>query len=256
VKRALVLLALATTACPKPTFQRAYPAPKPAALLAHIATLRERATSLNAETKTDFRLGKDRVNLKTYLLAAWGGKLRFQAMQPNDSLAVDLASDGEKYCFLDSMNNCGECGTSSPENIARLVHIPLAGDDIVGVLMGGTPVLDTDDVTLAWDTAEGQEVVTLTRGNEKQVIRLDGRDHHWDVLSSEYTDGKYKWRIQHKDFREVKTATGSVARMPGRSLFEDSNDTVRIIWNDHRVGEELDAGKFQLDLQQGLPQCK
>ena len=95
MKRAWLLVLCA--ACAGARVQRPYPPPEAAELVRHVAGIRERAKSLRAETRSDFRLGKDRVNLTVFMLAAWGGKLRFQAMNPNNSTAADLASDGKKY---------------------------------------------------------------------------------------------------------------------------------------------------------------
>jgi outer membrane lipoprotein-sorting protein len=254
--RLVWFLALALAACPAKPAVRSYPPPAPEVILAHIAGLRERATSLNADTKTDVRMGKARANVTVMMLAAWGGKLRFQALDPQNAMAADLASDGERYCYLDVHAGCAECGAATPENVARLVRIPLEPDEVVAVLLGATPVLAGADASLEWDARGGHEVVTLRRGAEVQRVVLDGRDRRWDVLDSELRrDGESRWRIRHKDFREIKTATGQTVRLPGASIFEEGGDTVRISWRDRRVGEPLDDAKFRMTPPAGLPAC-
>jgi hypothetical protein len=259
LRRLLPLSLLLVTGCPTGQMVRSYPEPKPDEVVAHLRSLPERASSLKAETLTDFRLGKDRVNLTVWMLAAWGGKLRFQAQDPNGATAADLASDGRRYCFLDVHDNCAECGPATPENVARMIRIPLEPDQVVAVLLGAVPLIGDDPARarVAWDAAEGHEVVTIEGDSEIERIVLDGKDRRWDVLEAETrsVDGKMRWRLRHKDFHEVKSEDGHAVRLPGASLFEQAGDTVRISWKQQVVGEKQDAGKFQMTPPPGLPTC-
>lgn len=242
--------------CPSTTMPRPYAAPTAPALIEHIRSLRQHASTLNAETKTDVRLGDQRANVTVYMLAAPDGKLRFQALDPNNSTAADLASNGKTYCMLDVHANCGECGPATPENVARLVRIPLEPDEIVTVLLGGAPVLE-GDATDEWDPNGGHEVLTLRAGDRVERILLDGRDQRWDVLEADMTaGGKTVWSLRHKDFHEVTADDGQKVRLPGASLFEQGGDTVRILWHEQKVGMPLDDQKFQIELPAGLPHCR
>lgn len=248
--RALALLLLA--ACPSHRVERPYPPPDAAEVARFVKGVRQRVASLTAETRSDFRLGKDRVNLKVYMLAAWGGKLRFQAMSPNESTAADLASDGKTYCFMDVNANCGECGPATPNSVASLIRIPLEPDQVVAVLLGSAPVLD-GTATLAWKDDGGREVLSLAKDGWTEQIELDGTDRRWDVLAAELKgpDGKVAWTLQHKDFHDV----GGV-RLPGASLFEQEGDTVRILWKDQSVGAAIPEAKFHFTPPAGLPVCQ
>jgi hypothetical protein len=245
---ALVLLA-GCSATPRP---RPYPAPEARALVEHIRAIHDRASSLNADTKTDVRLGDQRVNVNVLMLATWGGKLRFQAHDPNQATAADLASDGARYCRVDYHANCSECGPATPENVARLVRIPLEPDEVIAVLLGAAPLLD-GEATNAWDPEGGHERLTLRRGDAIENLVLDDK---WDVLEAQLSSGgRTVWSLKHKDFHDVATRAGGSVRLPGASLFEQGGDTVRIQWNDQRVGAPLDAKAFQLDVPPGLPAC-
>src|SRR5512146_1360610 len=105
----VVALLLATAGCPPPKVKRSYPEPSAEALLAHVRGVRERVRSLRADTLSDARVGGERANVTVLMMAEWGGKLRFMAMNPNDSAAADLASDGQSFCYLDVNANCGGC---------------------------------------------------------------------------------------------------------------------------------------------------
>jgi hypothetical protein len=253
---ALALCLAALPACPRPQVARPYPPPSATQVIAHLEGLRERAATLNAETRTDVRLGNERVNVKVLMLAAWGGKLRFQAQHPNQTMAADLASDGQRYCFLDVDGRCAECGPATADTVARLVRIRLEPDEVVSILLGSAPLLQGGEDAVSWDPDGGREVLTQRRGDEVRRIVLDGRDRRWDVLEAEArVGGQLRWRIRHKDFAEVAAADGKSVRLPKASLFEQADDTVRITWLDQRAGQPLGDASFQLTPPSGLPAC-
>lgn len=252
-RRLLLALSLFLACCPGTHVKRTYPEPRADEIVSWLKNIRDRAASLKAETKSDFRLGNDRVNLTLMMLATWGGKLRFQALDPNDVMAADLASDGTSYCFVDVHDNCGECGPATAHNVARLIRIPLEPDDVVAVLLGSAPVLPDAQGTVSWDDDGGHEILTLTDkdGFSERVV-LDGGGHRWDVLEAELLgpDKKTVWKLRHKDFHAIGTT-----RVPGASLFEQAGDTVRIQWKEQKLGETFDDAKFHITLQPGLPEC-
>lgn len=250
-------IAVLLAGCPSSKVQRTYPEPSPQAVLDHLRGLRDRATTLNAETKTDVRIGGERANVAVQILAEWGGKLRFQASDPNNATAADLASDGQRYCFMDVHANCAECGAATRDTVARLVRIPLEPDQVVAVLMGAAPLLESAEATVEWQPDGGHEILTLKQGDAVQRIVLDARDRRWDVLDAQLTEnGKTRWRIRHKGFHDVKTPQGAVVRVPGDSIFEEGGDLVRITWKDQRVGAPLTAKAFVLEPPAGLAACK
>jgi hypothetical protein len=255
---ALLPLAAALCACPNGNLKRTYPAPKTEDLILHVHGVPERARNLKAETKTDAWIGGERANVTVYMMAEWGGKLRFMAVQPNDSMAADLASDGQEYCLIDAIKNCGECGPATPENVGRLIRIVLQPDEVVAVLLGSTPLLGDAEAKVSWDSEDGREILELENADYKQRVELDGKDKRWDVLESHLTDkaGKTVFHIKHKDFHEVKSEGGEkIIRLPGASLFEQADDSVKIEWKTQEIDVDLPPAKFQITLQPGIPLC-
>jgi hypothetical protein len=255
----LPLLLLVGGACHGARVARPYPDPGAAAVVAHLTSLHDRVHTLRAETLSDARIGKDRANLTVYILASWGGRLRYMAMNPGGgAMAADLASDGTQFCFVDVNNNCGECGPATPQNVGMLLRVVMEPDDVVTMMFGGTPVLAGAQAKLSWDASEGHEVLDLSASDgSKQRIVLDGRAHRWDVLTSEVKDpnGKLVFRIRHKDFHEVKSASGQVVRVPGKSWFEQPGNDALITWKEQEIDVDLDAAKFQMAVPPGLPAC-
>jgi len=255
----LVPLALLACACPGARVARAYPDPGADAVVAHLTSLHDRVHTLRAETLSDARIGKERANVTVYILASWGGRLRYMAMNPGGgAMAADLASDGAQFCFVDANKNCGECGPATPENVGQLLRVAMEPDDVVSMMFGGTPVLQGAQATLSWDASGGHEVLDLAAADgSKQRVVLDGREHHWDVLESEVKgpDGKLVFRIRHKDFHPVTTPNGQTVRLPGKSFFEQPGNDALIRWKEQEVDVELDEIKFRMQVPEGLQTC-
>jgi hypothetical protein len=256
-----LVLAVMLAGCTRSFGPRPYPDPGAAALLEHLTNLRTRVVSLRAETRSDARIGDERANVDVTIVATWGGKLRYQAMNPGgSSMAADLASNGEQICFIDANHNCGGCGPATPENVGRLVRVPLEPDQVVAVMMGGTPLIEAARTKLEWDEKTGHEILTLASadGHVQRVV-VDGRDRRWDLLVSELKDpaGKLLWRIKHKDFRAVARPDGGAPlRLPGASLFEQPGDVVKIDWREQRLDTPIDEQVlFNIEVPAGLPAC-
>jgi hypothetical protein len=253
------LLVLVLGACHGARVARPYADPGAQAVLAHLTSLRERVHTLRAETLSDARIGNDRANITVYILAEWGGHLRYLAMNPGGAAAAaDLASDGARFCFTDSNHGCGECGPATPDNVGQLLRVSMEPDDVVTMMFGGTPVLAGATPTLSWDASGGHEVLDLAgQDGTRQHIVLDGVDHRWDVLESEVKgpDGKLVFRIRHKDFHPVKAEGGKLVRLPGKSFFEQPGNDALIRWKEQELDVELDADKFHIDVDPNLPTC-
>lgn len=250
----LVVGALALAGCPHPNVPRGYPEPKAAEIIGYLQAVRTRVPTLRAETRTDVRLGKDRANVTVLMMGTWGGKLRFQALNPNESMAADLGSDGTNFCFIDVHHDCHACGPATPENVGQLVRIVMPPDDVVTFLAGGAPLIAHDKATVRYDDDDGHELLELTSATHTQKIVLDAKDHRWDVLEAEVktTDGKLVWKFRHKEFHAV----GSV-RLPGKSLFEQPGESVLIDWKKQEVGVEIDQPRsWTLDIPPGLELCE
>lgn len=250
---------LCFSACPTP-IPRNYLKPSPEQLLAHVAGIQERIKTLNAETRSDSWVGGERLRTKVFMLAAWGGRLRFMVMAPNDTAAADLASDGQTYCYVDVRQNCGECGPATAQSVARLTRVVLEPDAIVAALFGSTQVLKNASVSAhSWDSEDGREVLILTDGAFKQRIELDGRHKRWDVVKVVMTgpNGKTAWSIRHFDFRSIKTADGGTVRFPATSQIKQGKTDLGIKWRDVRLNQKLAPTKFQMkEMPPGLPLCK
>ena len=221
--------------------ERPYPAPTTKTL---IAALEQRTTKLHSyrgEARMSFRRGDSRVSATVRMMAATGGRLRFDLVSPIDApLATLVAADG-RFTLIDLRKNRHYYGPATPCNLARLLIVRLRAEDILAAFFGSTPMIPHRRAELAWDPRAGQEVLTLYGPSERQVIRLDGRDRSWRVMESTIfdADDKVQLRVSFRNHRRFGGTT-----VPGWIELQQPSEAAHL---------ELRIGRTELNLQ--LPQA-
>jgi hypothetical protein len=185
-KLALAIVALALlrgASCT--TIARPYPAPKPAELVAAVQARAQRVRSLRAETRMSHRSAAGKIKATVKLMAERGGRLRCDAVSPFDTPLVTLVVSGPRFALVDAQKNRHFHGPASPCNVARLLQVALAPDEILTILGGSTPLIEHQRAEVAWDDRTGCELLTLHGRGVTQSIRLDGRTRSWNLVRSE-----------------------------------------------------------------------
>jgi hypothetical protein len=242
-----------------------YPQPQPASnldwALTRLNANNEQAKSFRAKSSMDYWLGGDRVKGPVWVQGKLGSFMRFNALNPaNSTVAVDLACQGADFKYLDYQNNCKLVGPCDKESIAQLLRVRLAPDDFLLLAMGSSPLLDTTDGSIAWDSDNGQYVIALEHEDgRKQKLRVNVRGENWDVMESVmYTPaGVVEWKLTNKDFGATKTESGDEWRVPAKSRFEQPADKGDLIvdWRDRSLNLELTDDLFDFPLDMGIPTC-
>ena len=184
------------------------------ALDAH-RSMRSHAHSIRAEARVE-QWGEDgRIRGTVMMFVKRPESVRFDAMTQFGP-AVILTSDGERFALTDLRENRYLEGPACPENIARLLGIPMSGEDVTLFLLGDSPRLDADQREIRC-TGDGTYLITLTADDgRKQEIELKVRD--WDVehdappsqqrlrmIRSEMfnPDGTTEWRATYDDWTVI-----------------------------------------------------
>ena len=255
MKRLAVVVALLplVAGCPKPAM-RPYPPPSADELMAALRARAAHLKTLRMTAKVDHMAnGGERVRVKVNMLLARGGKLRFEADSPLGGALATLTSDGTQFSLLDVRSNRFLTGPAKACNVARLIRLSIAPEDVVAVLMGGAPLEGTVK-SVSWDPNHGgREVLTLSLpdGGE-ETIQLDARDKRWDVMRAERRDaaGKVSWRVTNDGFADH----GGV-RLPDVEDVEepphgaDAEIKLRTVEPNIEIKDEL----FRLEAPQGVP---
>jgi hypothetical protein len=171
--------------------------------------------------------------------------VRFDAMTQFGPAAI-LTSDGSEFALTDLREDRYLTGPTCPQNIARLLGIPMSGAEVTLLLLGDTPRIAAARREIEC-TGDGTYLVTL-HGAEgrRQEIELDVRD--WDrerappmeqrlrlVRSEVFTpEGRTEWRATMDDHRVIvdpESEDGMGVAMPFEVRFEhpreNADTTVR-----------------------------
>jgi hypothetical protein len=178
-----------------------------------------------------------------------------------------LTSDGAEFALTDLRENRYLTGPTCPENIARLLGIPMSGEQVTLFLLGSTPRLEGAEQSIEC-TGDGTYLITLRRGAERQEIELSVREADREapaeqqrlrLARSELFDGEGTvWRATFDDWRVIPdpaSAEGMGIAMPYEVRFEhpreNADTTVRFEQIDLNV--EVPDEAFHQEPRPGLP---
>jgi hypothetical protein len=235
---------------------RPYETPTAEQVLAALLQRQRSVRTLRAETRMSHNSAKGRVKATVRLMAARGGKLRFDAVSPFDTPLSTLVANGAEFSLVDAKANRHYHGPASACNLARLLHVQLEPDAAITVLGGSTPLIGHRRASLEWDGRSGHEVLTLEGEDRRQIVHLhgalrDGRPR-WDLAWSEIraASGAVLLRIEADDHRAVDGL-----RMPQRLTIHQPPQAVELdlVFKALSVNLELPAAAFELPPANGLP---
>ena len=227
---------------------------------------RTKVRAIRAEARVE-QWGRDgRIRGTVLMFAERPESVRFDAMTQMGPASI-LTSDGAEFALTDLRENRYLTGPTCPENIARLLGIPMSGEQVTLFLLGSTPQIDATEESIEC-TGDGTYLITLRGGGERQEIELAVRDadmeaapeqQHLRLVRSELFDGEGTvWRATFDDWRVVAdpdSTEGMGIAMPYEIRFEhpreNADTTVKFEQIDLNVEVPDDA--FQQEPRPGLP---
>jgi outer membrane lipoprotein-sorting protein len=257
--RSLVLALVLLAGCPHGgTTNRPYPAPTAETITARLAAARTAMTGFRGDSTMDYWLSGQRAKGEVLVMGQVGKKVRFAALSPaGGSTLAEMACDGTSFVYLDYQNNCMLTGPCDARSIATFFNIELEPDDFIHLALGTPPTLDGATGTVTWDASKGVEKIALQSSAGSQKLTIDGKNDHWDVLSSELLgpDGKQRWSVANTDFEKV-TGSGD-RRVPKKTRFKSpaQSQDLLVEWSELEVNPQLDPEKFHIDVPAGLSTC-
>ena len=96
---------------------------------------------MRAEARVDQRATGGRIKGTVLMFVEQSGRVRFDVMTQFGPIAI-LTSDGAHFAYSDLREKRYLSGETCPENIARLLGVPLSAQETARFLLGGTPVLE------------------------------------------------------------------------------------------------------------------
>ncbi len=179
--------------------------------LDYLRSMRSHVHSMRAEASVDQRGAHGRIRGRIDMFVERPDHVRFDAMTQFGPAAT-LTSDGRAFALNDIRESRYLTGPTCPANIARLLGIPMSGEDVARFLFGDTPLIDAQDRSVRC-TGDGTYLVTLRASDgRRQEVEIDVRDadrrsppaeQRLRLVRSELFDahGHSLWRVELDDYR-------------------------------------------------------
>ncbi len=232
---------------------RSYPAPTADELLAAVRARQAAVSAMNVEARATSWLSGERVRGTVQMLVGRKGQLRFEAEVALQGTVALLAVDDGQFTFIDNQKHVFRKGPACPANVASMIRIPLAPDEVAAILLGDVPLFDAGrGARVEWDGARGADVLVLP-GPQDTTLWLGLRRRNpvapaWDVV---YLEGQAvgaqagRWRVAYDDFERA----GPVS-LPRQVRFaepgKDWDDGVEIKIRERSLNPSFPDGAFTL----------
>lgn len=112
--------------------------PEPEALLAQLRRQTAKRTNLRALGRITAFRSDERVRLKTVIVAQRPRSFRVETLTPFEQPVDVMTSNGEQLWLLREGRLFA--GPATPENVARLLPLPMRPEELVETMLGGVPV--------------------------------------------------------------------------------------------------------------------
>jgi outer membrane lipoprotein-sorting protein len=217
----LVVLSCRPSAPQNPA--KAPPLPSPESALETLREVGKQRKNLRALGRVTYFGERGRVRLKAVLVAERPGRFRFETISPLEQPIDVMASDGSRLWLL-SKEKLSE-GPATPENIARLLPLPMHPEEVVDTLLGGVPTSARfEPAAIAWEEPDRERWVLTLSGMSGQTgkIYVDPTRKVVEKMELLEVGGDVRLSVTFEDFEQVGGHAGEIPRdmhivMPGKN---------------------------------------
>jgi hypothetical protein len=230
---------------------RPYAAPAAADLLRALEARQAAVKTMNARARATSWIGGERLRATVLMLVDRAGRLRFEAEVSLQGTVSILTTDDGRFQLLDLHKNQLQHGPACPANVASLIRIPLAPDEVAAILLGDVklpaPSAANGDATVEWDGGRGADVLIVRdQGREIRVLfRRNGEAEEVIGAAAANASGPL-WRTSYED---LENGPGGV-RLPSVIRFAERagsfDDGVEIRFKDRTPNAALRPTDFTI----------
>jgi outer membrane lipoprotein-sorting protein len=256
-----MLMLVACGTIPRPT----YPQTDAATALARREATTAGLLSIRAEARVDQRGRQGRVRGTVLMFIERAGRVRFDVMTQFGPIAI-LTSDRQRFAFADLREGRYLTGATCPQNIARLLGVPLSVDETSRFLLAGTSLIDYQKSQVSWNADGFYRLSLLSVAGERQEldlgiypqdVKLPAAQQRLYLLRSERWSaaGKSEWRVTYTDHKAVRLG-GAQVLVPFRVRVEQArsaSDTL-VHFKDVAFNPQIPEGAFTQSPRPGMQQ--
>jgi outer membrane lipoprotein-sorting protein len=244
----LILLSLTLCCCPRngvqvPNNERIK---DPKKLLTAVREKGKQLTSLRAEGTILARRGGKRFKAHMILLLRRPATLRFETISFFEQPLSILVTDGMQFSLWDMDKGRFYKGAATPQNISRVIPIPMDGPEVSSILFGDPPLIPFAESRL--DFKDGLYILTLSNSQQAQTIKI----HPTRLRPTEVwlkVGGKEYYHLEYDDWHDTKPP------IVEKATFTMDSENIRLVIKIRDVEKNVDLKDdlFVLTPPEGLP---
>jgi hypothetical protein len=218
----------------------------PAPLLAQVRAAQGGISSCRGSARLGLSSPALSGSLDAWVAAEKSGRLRFEVFDFFGNPAAVLVAGGGRFALLDARAGILYRGDDTPENLARLLPVPLGAADLASLVCGGVPILDGQAVT----AEPGDGVVLLEVAGEagRQVLAVGEAA---SIVSASFLPGARggtAWKAAFSTFRHP-----GGRRFPTEVELRGGGAELSLRWKDDlEVNGRPEDALFALDPPRGV----
>jgi outer membrane lipoprotein-sorting protein len=201
------------------------PVPEPQVLYAQVLEAHRVPETMSCDAKAFVEAPQNGGRYALHISVKRPRSLRIEALTPMGDPAAVLVADQGRFALLDLRNNVFYRGPATPENLSRLIPVPLTPDQLVAFLTGTVPQAEPTASRRAGDG------YLLSFGGEEVTLGADLRLAHvsqkplWELSLDDDDDssGAQVPRHLHLEARDTKvdlhTRNNDFGRAPPPQAF-------------------------------------
>jgi outer membrane lipoprotein-sorting protein len=226
--------------------------PEPSRVLEQLREAGKKRGNLRALGRLTYFGEKGRVRLKAVLVVERPDRFRFETVSPLEQPVDVMACDGKQLWLLSKEKLF--VGAATPDNVARLLPLPMNPEEVVDTLLGGVPTSARfKPVEVTYDGDDRERLALILEGSEGERARVLIDREKTQVLSMALLErgGDVRVSVTFEDFESAGDAAGDIPRtialkMPARDLEVD----IRLKEVD--VNVPLNAELFRIEAPPGV----
>jgi hypothetical protein len=242
----LLATALALAAChprrPPPDLSR-----DPEPLLAQVRASQARVQRVSGEArvKVEAKGMRTAVTVREFIAAEKPDRLHVEVLDFFGNVGAVLVASGGRFQLYDAKERVFYRGEATPENLARLVPLPLPAEDLVTILCGSAPLLARP---LDVEARGSVLVLSLEEDGRTQEVRVGEQATVERSTVAGPPSAAPAYALELDAFRPLK-----LGRFPGEVRLRADDPRVRLDlrWGEVAVNGSLDDVRFTLDPPRG-----
>ncbi|MCX5730525.1 MAG: DUF4292 domain-containing protein [Deltaproteobacteria bacterium] len=217
----------------------------PALLLEQVRAAQERVTACRGSARLSVSSSDLSGSLDAWVAAEKGGRVRVEVFDFFGNPAAVLVAGGGRFALYDARAGALYRGDDSPENLARLVPVPIGARELASVICGSAPIIEGRAVLA--QAGDGVLLLEIAGDSGRQVLAVG---EGGAVRSVSFLPGARPGKPWKAAFSVFRHPAGR--RFPTDVELQGGGAGLSLHWKDDlEVNRPPEPSLFQLDPPRG-----